>query len=498
VIAGAVLTQNTAWGNVEKALANFGGKLSPGAVAAMPEKELAEVIRPAGFFNQKAAYLKAVTAWYKRYGYDAAAVRRRPLKELRAELLATRGVGQETADSILLYAFGFPTFVVDAYTHRLCGRYPVDAGKGYAAVKAHFEAGLPKSAEVYNRFHALIVMNAKEHCRKKPACGGCPLAEECKKHGCASSAKKTAPGKRLLLVSPRGFCAGVERAIKTVEQALEREQTTIFVLKEIVHNTVVVRSFKERGVVFVDSVDEVPAGSVIVFSAHGVAPSVRRRAQERRLRVIDATCPLVTKVHAKARRYAEEGYSIVLIGHEDHDEVAGIVGEAPEKIRVVKNAAEIDALEGLDPERLVWLSQTTLNTQDTAAIVEQLRRRYPKLADPPNSDICYATQNRQTAVKSIAAKCDLFVIVGSANSSNANRLAEAALSSGARRVARVDSPDELSRESFDSLETIGVSSGASVPDSQLKNVMNHILSEHGATVEEVVAVEEEMVFPLPK
>ncbi|MDR1815348.1 MAG: endonuclease [Clostridiales Family XIII bacterium] len=186
VIAGAVLTQNTAWGNVEKALANFGGSLSPEAVAAMPAAELAQIIRPAGFFNQKAAYLKAVTAWYAQYGYDVPTVRARPLGELRAELLATKGVGPETADSILLYAFGFPTFVVDAYTHRLCARYPVDAGKGYAAVKAYFEDRLPKSAEAYNTFHALIVIHAKEHCRKTPQCDGCPLATA----GCAAALLK--------------------------------------------------------------------------------------------------------------------------------------------------------------------------------------------------------------------------------------------------------------------------------------------------------------------
>ncbi|MDR1728003.1 MAG: endonuclease III domain-containing protein [Acidobacteriota bacterium] len=183
VVVGAVLTQNTAWGNVEKAIANFGGHLAPETVAAMPVEELAEVIRPSGFFNQKAGYLKAVTAWYGKYGYDVPTVQKRPLGELRAELLETKGVGQETADSILLYAFGFPTFVVDAYTHRLCGRYPVESGKGYAAVKAHFESELPESAEVYNNFHALIVINAKEHCRKKPTCDGCPLGGGCGRVG---------------------------------------------------------------------------------------------------------------------------------------------------------------------------------------------------------------------------------------------------------------------------------------------------------------------------
>jgi endonuclease-3 related protein len=181
VIVGAVLTQNTAWGNVEKALANFDGDLAPEVLAAMQTEELAERIRPAGFFNQKAGYLKAVTAWYGQYGYDASSVQRRPLGELRAELLGTKGIGQETADSILLYAFGLPTFVVDAYTHRLCSRYPIEAGNGYAAVQAYFEGRLPKSVEIYNRFHAFIVINAKEHCRKKPACDGCPLARRCGK-----------------------------------------------------------------------------------------------------------------------------------------------------------------------------------------------------------------------------------------------------------------------------------------------------------------------------
>lgn len=183
VIVGAVLTQNTAWGNVEKAIANFGGEILPEAVAAMPTEELVEVIRPAGFFNQKARYLKAVTAWYAGYDYDAPTVQKQPLGKLRPELLSTKGVGPETADSILLYAFGFPTFVVDAYTNRLCGRYPIEAGKGYAALKAYFEEALPNSAEVYNNFHALIVINAKEHCRKKPSCDGCPLSSVCVRCG---------------------------------------------------------------------------------------------------------------------------------------------------------------------------------------------------------------------------------------------------------------------------------------------------------------------------
>lgn len=183
VIVGAVLTQNTAWGNVEKAIANFGGDLSPEAVAAIPTEELVEVIRPAGFFNQKARYLKAVTAWYAGYGYDVLTVQKQPLGKLRSELLSTKGIGQETADSILLYAFGFPTFVVDAYTNRLCGRYPIEAGKSYAEVKAYFEDALPKSAECYNNFHALIVINAKERCRKKPSCDGCPLGSKCGRYG---------------------------------------------------------------------------------------------------------------------------------------------------------------------------------------------------------------------------------------------------------------------------------------------------------------------------
>jgi endonuclease-3 related protein len=183
VIVGAVLTQNTAWSNVEKALAGFGGDFQPAIVENVGIADLAEMIRPAGFFNQKAAYLKAVTAWYAKYGYDSQTVGREPLAKVRAELLATKGVGEETADSILLYAFGFSTFVADAYTIRLCGRYPVDAGKGYAAVKAYFESCLPRSAEIYNNFHALIVINAKEHCRKKPLCDGCPLAGNCGKHG---------------------------------------------------------------------------------------------------------------------------------------------------------------------------------------------------------------------------------------------------------------------------------------------------------------------------
>lgn len=183
VVVGAVLTQNTAWGNVEKAIANFGENLSPETVANASLAELSETIRPAGFFNQKAGYLKAVTAWYARYGHDVSAIQREPLAKLRAELLSTKGIGQETADAILLYAFGFPTFVVDAYTVRLCGRYPIEAGKGYAAVKAYFEGNLPQSAKVYNSFHALVVTNAKAHCRKKPSCEGCPLGETCGRRG---------------------------------------------------------------------------------------------------------------------------------------------------------------------------------------------------------------------------------------------------------------------------------------------------------------------------
>ncbi len=304
-------------------------------------------------------------------------------------------------------------------------------------------------------------------------------------------------GKRVLLAAPRGYCAGVEREVETVEHALERYGAPIYVRKEIVHNRHVVQTLQGRGVIFVEENDEVPEGATVVFSAHGVAPIVHEEAAERNLMAIDATCPLVTKVHNEARRFAREGYRILLIGHEGHEEVVGTSGEAPEHITIVDGPEHARTVEVLE-DKVAWLSQTTLSVDETLETVAVLRERFPHLIDPPSDDICYATQNRQQAVKILAPRSDLLIVVGSLNSSNSVRLVEVGLQAGAKAAVRVDGVGELDEGLLDGVEAVGVTSGASVPEVLVREVLQW-LSERGyAAVETVTATEETLTFSLPK
>jgi 4-hydroxy-3-methylbut-2-enyl diphosphate reductase len=304
--------------------------------------------------------------------------------------------------------------------------------------------------------------------------------------------------RRVLLAKPRGYCAGVDRAVRTVELALERYGAPIYVRKQIVHNTHVVKTLQERGAIFVDESAEVPEGSIVVFSAHGVAPTVRTEAARLSLRSIDATCPLVTKVHKEARKFAGEDYDILLIGHEGHEEVIGTGGEAPRHIQVVDGASSVDGITVRDPGRVVWLSQTTLSVDETRATVAALRRRFPQLIDPPSGDICYATQNRQTAVKEIAVQSELVIVVGSENSSNSKRLVEVALDSGAGAAFLVDDAGQIDEAWLADVSTVGVTSGASVPEDLVREVLA-VLARHGFDhVEEIESVQERMVFALPR
>ncbi|HEX6467647.1 MAG TPA: 4-hydroxy-3-methylbut-2-enyl diphosphate reductase [Streptosporangiaceae bacterium] len=305
------------------------------------------------------------------------------------------------------------------------------------------------------------------------------------------------PTRRVLLAKPRGYCAGVDRAVETVERALEQYGAPIYVRKQIVHNTHVVKTLEARGAIFVDETEQVPAGSIVVFSAHGVAPVVHDEARRRDLRTIDATCPLVTKVHREAVRFAAADYDILLIGHEGHEEVIGTSGEAPDHIHLVDGPADVANVTVRDPDKVAWLSQTTLSVDETLATVEALRERFPKLIDPPSDDICYATQNRQTAVKEIAAAAQLVIVVGSENSSNSKRLVEVALESGADAAYLVDDASFLDPAWLDGVTTVGVTSGASVPEDLVHGVLA-ALDKHGFDqVEEVETVPEHMVFRLP-
>jgi 4-hydroxy-3-methylbut-2-en-1-yl diphosphate reductase len=305
------------------------------------------------------------------------------------------------------------------------------------------------------------------------------------------------PTRRVLLAKPRGYCAGVDRAVQTVEQALERFGAPVYVRKQIVHNTHVVRTLEKQGAIFVEETDEIPEGSVVVFSAHGVAPEVHKEAKERNLRTIDATCPLVTKVHNEARRFAAQGYEILLIGHEGHEEVIGTTGEAPAHIRLVDGVEEAAKLDVKDPAKVAWLSQTTLSVDETTETVAALRKRLPLLIDPPSDDICYATQNRQAAVKLIASQSDVLIVVGSANSSNSVRLVEVARESGAKAAYLVDDASAVQPAWLESATTIGVTSGASVPEDLVDQVLE-LLAEAGFdTVEEAEAVHESLTFALP-
>jgi len=304
--------------------------------------------------------------------------------------------------------------------------------------------------------------------------------------------------KQVLLAAPRGYCAGVDRAVETVERALEHYGAPVYVRKEIVHNKHVVEVLTQRGAVFVDETDQVPEGARLVFSAHGVSPAVREAAAARSLETLDATCPLVTKVHREAVRFARDGYSILLVGHEGHEEVEGTAGEAPDHVTVVDSPDAVDGITVPDPERVVWLSQTTLSVDETMETVRRLRQRFPALADPPSDDICYATQNRQVAVKKVAARADLVIVVGSANSSNSVRLVEVALQNGATSSYRVDKASEVQDAWFEGVDVVGVTSGASVPEILVDDVLADLARRGYGEPEEVRTAQEDLVFSLPR
>jgi 4-hydroxy-3-methylbut-2-enyl diphosphate reductase len=304
--------------------------------------------------------------------------------------------------------------------------------------------------------------------------------------------------RRVLLAAPRGYCAGVDRAVIAVEKALEHYGPPVYVRKQIVHNLHVVSTLEEKGAIFVEETEEVPEGALVVFSAHGVSPAVVQSAEDRGLRTIDATCPLVTKVHREAVRFARDDFDILLIGHEGHEEVEGTSGEAPEHIQIVNGPEDVDTVQVRDPEKVIWLSQTTLSVDETMLTVNLLRERFPTLQDPPSDDICYATSNRQAAIKKIAPEADLVIVVGSANSSNSVRLVEVALEYGAKASYRVDFANQVDESWFEGVATVGVTSGASVPENLVQDVLR-LLSDYGyGDVEEVVTAEEDIIFSLPK
>ena len=304
--------------------------------------------------------------------------------------------------------------------------------------------------------------------------------------------------KKVLLAAPRGYCAGVDRAVIAVERALDHYGAPVYARKEMVHSRHVVDTLSARGAIFVDETSDVPAGERVVFSAHGVSPQVHREAAELGLSTIDATCPLVTKVHREAVRFARDGYSILLVGHAGHEEVEGTMGEAPDHITLVQNPAEARTVTVDDPDRLVWISQTTLSVDETMETVNILRERFPALQDPPSDDICYATQNRQVAVKKVAPDADLVLVVGSANSSNSVRLVEVALEHGAKAAYRVDFAREVDESWFHDVATVGVTSGASVPETLVQDLLR-LLADYGfAAVEEVRTAEEDLMFSLPR
>ena len=316
--------------------------------------------------------------------------------------------------------------------------------------------------------------------------------------GASSSAGGGVTGKRVLLAEPRGYCAGVDRAVETVERALEKHGAPVYVRHEIVHNRHVVDTLAKAGVVFVDETDEVPEGAIVVFSAHGVAPTVHTSAAERKLQVIDATCPLVTKVHNEAKRFARDDYDILLIGHEGHEEVVGTAGEAPDHVQLVNGPDAVDDVTVRDENKVIWLSQTTLSVDETMETVQRLRERFPKLQDPPSDDICYATQNRQVAVKAMAPECQLVIVVGSRNSSNSVRLVEVALNAGSDAAYLVDFADDIEPAWLDGVTTVGVTSGASVPEVLVRGVLER-LAEYGYDmVQPVTTANETLVFALPR
>jgi len=302
---------------------------------------------------------------------------------------------------------------------------------------------------------------------------------------------------KVLLAAPRGYCAGVDRAVVTVEKALDVHGAPVYVRKQIVHNKHVVETLEKRGVIFVDELSEVPEGSLVVFSAHGVSPAVHAEAVQRNLKTIDATCPLVTKVHNEAKRFAKDGYKIILIGHEGHEEVEGTMGEAPDNMVLVDGLDQVEKLEVKEGEKIAWLSQTTLSVDETLETVHALKKKLPILMDPPSDDICYATQNRQAAVKNIAPKVDVLIVVGSSNSSNSVRLVDVALEAGVKKSFRVDSESELKKEWFEGAKSVGLTSGASVPEELVDGVLVWLNKNGFGDVEEVETIEEHITFSLP-
>jgi 4-hydroxy-3-methylbut-2-enyl diphosphate reductase len=309
----------------------------------------------------------------------------------------------------------------------------------------------------------------------------------------------TEAGKNVLLAAPRGYCAGVDRAVETVEKALNKYGAPIYVRKQIVHNKYVVESLAKRGVIFVEEASEAPEGAHLVFSAHGISPAVRKEAEGRKQLTLDATCPLVTKVHREANRFDRDGYHIRLVGHEGHEEVEGTAGQAPEVTHLVDGVEGVDKLpQWLENEKLVWLSQTTLSVDETIEIVNHLRKRFPHLENPPSDDICYATQNRQESVKAIAPKCDLMIVVGSTNSSNSVRLVEVALDAGSKTSYLVDYASEIQEEWLDGVETVGVTCGASVPELLVREVLEFLDDRGFNSVEQVTTTTETIQFSLPR
>jgi 4-hydroxy-3-methylbut-2-enyl diphosphate reductase len=317
--------------------------------------------------------------------------------------------------------------------------------------------------------------------------------------GAATPAPATpGAGRKVFLAAPRGYCAGVDRAVDTVSRALDLHGAPLYVRKEIVHNRYVVETFEKRGVIFVDETDDVPEGANVVFSAHGVSPAVRDRARSLDLRTFDATCPLVTKVHNEVRRFVKQGYQIVLIGHHGHEEVEGTAGEAPDAVHLVDGAADVDALSFDRDTKLVWLSQTTLSVDETVQTVRLLQERFPWIETPPSDDICYATQNRQIAVKAIAPQVDLMIVVGSENSSNSKRLVEVALQHGAGGAHLVDFAAQLDPAWFDGVQAVGVTSGASVPEILVEGVLDTLADLGFSDTDEITTATETTTFALPR
>jgi 4-hydroxy-3-methylbut-2-enyl diphosphate reductase len=302
---------------------------------------------------------------------------------------------------------------------------------------------------------------------------------------------------KIILANPRGFCAGVNMAIESLDRALQMFGAPLYVYHEIVHNRPVVDRFLKRGVIFVNDIDEIPAGSTVLYSAHGVAPAIRAAAVERRLRAIDATCPLVTKVHLEAIRFAQDGYTILLIGHEGHDEVIGTMGEVPTNIRLVQNVAEVEALVLPCSDRLAYLTQTTLSVDDAETIIAALRRRFPHIVGPSRDDICYATQNRQEAVKELVPEADVVLVLGSQNSSNSMRLAEIAQSLG-KPAYLIDSKQEIDPDWLTGAETVLITAGASAPEDVVEECVAHLQMRYGAVIESRTVHEEHVSFPLPR